>query len=172
MPKSLYILLVILFLGIGGNTLAAPNVNRQVRCLAENIYYESRGEPFVGQVSVAMVTINRVKSGIFSDNICQVVRERDGRKCQFSWFCEKDKHKPPRNTSKTFEGCLFLAKFIYHNHEHIKDPTNGALYFHAKKVEVKVRGKKVRAVIGNHIFYNIAQNHKSIARIALNEKTK
>src|SRR5262245_36780890 len=37
----------------------------ELHCLAENIYYESRGEPLAGQYAVAEVTMNRVASSLF-----------------------------------------------------------------------------------------------------------
>src|SRR3984957_5878836 len=38
---------------------------RQMRCLAEAIYFESRSEPEDGQAAVAQVVLNRVRSGIY-----------------------------------------------------------------------------------------------------------
>lgn len=34
--------------------------NREVQCLAENVYHESKSESFEGKLAVAQVTINRV----------------------------------------------------------------------------------------------------------------
>ena len=42
---------------------------KQLNCLAENIYFESAHEPREGQLAVAFVTINRMNSGHFEDNI-------------------------------------------------------------------------------------------------------
>ena len=33
---------------------------KQLTCLAKNIYFEARNEPFAGQFAVALVTLNRV----------------------------------------------------------------------------------------------------------------
>jgi len=49
---------------------------KDVDCLARNIYYEAGGEPEEGKVAVAMVTINRVRSGNFGNTICKVVNQR------------------------------------------------------------------------------------------------
>ena len=35
---------------------------RQLDCLAKNIYHEAAGEPFEGKVAVAQVTMNRAES--------------------------------------------------------------------------------------------------------------
>jgi spore germination cell wall hydrolase CwlJ-like protein len=63
---------------------------RQMRCLAEAIYFESRSEPEAGQAAVAQVVLNRVRSGIFPTNICAVVYQDRNHPfaCQFSFACE------------------------------------------------------------------------------------
>ncbi|MGD0642063.1 MAG: cell wall hydrolase [Roseiarcus sp.] len=63
---------------------------RQMRCLAEAIYFESRSEPEDGQAAVAQVVLNRVRSGIFPTNVCAVVYQDRNRPfaCQFSFACE------------------------------------------------------------------------------------
>lgn len=63
---------------------------RQMRCLAEAIYFEARSEPEPGQAAVAQVVLNRVRSGIFPTNVCAVVYQDRNRPfaCQFSFACE------------------------------------------------------------------------------------
>jgi spore germination cell wall hydrolase CwlJ-like protein len=63
---------------------------RQLRCLAEAVYFEARSEPEAGQAAVAEVVLNRVRSGIYPTTVCGVVyqdRERPFA-CQFSFACE------------------------------------------------------------------------------------
>lgn len=48
---------------------------KQERCLIETIYFEARGEPFLGQVGVGVVVMRRVQSDKFPDNICDVVHD-------------------------------------------------------------------------------------------------
>jgi len=66
------------------------DATRQMRCLAEAIYFESRSEPESGQAAVAQVVLNRVRSGIFPTNVCGVVYQDANRPfaCQFSFACE------------------------------------------------------------------------------------
>ena len=63
--------------------------DKQLDCLAKNIYHEAKGEPFEGKVAVAQVTINRAASGQFPSDICKVVYQKnvvyDKVLCQFSW---------------------------------------------------------------------------------------
>ena len=63
---------------------------RQMRCLAEAIYFEARSEPEQGQAAVAQVVLNRVRSGIYPDTVCGVVYQDRNRPfaCQFSFACE------------------------------------------------------------------------------------
>jgi spore germination cell wall hydrolase CwlJ-like protein len=72
-------------------TLVDPkDAARQMRCLAEAIYFESRGEPENGQAAVAQVVLNRVRSGIYPASVCGVVYQDRNRPfaCQFSFACE------------------------------------------------------------------------------------
>ena len=75
----------------GYATLIEPKDSaRQMRCLAEAIYFEARSEPEAGQAAVAQVVLNRVRSGIYPTTVCGVVyqdRERPFA-CQFSFACE------------------------------------------------------------------------------------
>jgi spore germination cell wall hydrolase CwlJ-like protein len=63
---------------------------RQMRCLAEAIYFEARSEPEAGQAAVAQVVLNRVRSGIFPTDVCAVVYQDRNHPfaCQFSFACE------------------------------------------------------------------------------------
>jgi spore germination cell wall hydrolase CwlJ-like protein len=63
---------------------------RQMRCLAEAVYFESRSEPEAGQAAVAQVVLNRVRSGIFPTDVCGVVYQDRNHPfaCQFSFACE------------------------------------------------------------------------------------
>ncbi len=75
-------------LGIKGPTLAKAE-----KCLADAIYFESRGEPKQGQVAVAQVVINRAFSGFYPSDICGVVYQNANRylACQFTFACEGKK---------------------------------------------------------------------------------
>jgi hypothetical protein len=63
---------------------------RQMRCLAEAIYFESRSEPEDGQAAVAQVVLNRARSGIYPATVCSVVYQDRNRPfaCQFTFACE------------------------------------------------------------------------------------
>lgn len=71
--------------------LADPETRRrEVKCLAEAVYFEARSEPETGQAAVAQVVINRAKSGLYPASICGVVYQNRHRykACQFTFACE------------------------------------------------------------------------------------
>jgi spore germination cell wall hydrolase CwlJ-like protein len=47
-----------------------------LECLAENIYFEARGEPLAGQYAVAEVTLNRTRADHFPHTVCGVVHDQ------------------------------------------------------------------------------------------------
>ncbi len=127
---------------------------RQLSCLAKNIYYEARGEPFEGKVAVAQVTINRVASGKFPDDICKTIYQKnvvyEKVICQFSWACDRDSGARPPNNSSYRESMEVAKKVLL---EDFRLPTlKDAMYFHADSVNPGWKKEKV-AKIGRHIFY-------------------
>lgn len=77
-------------LGLKGAALAKAE-----KCLADAIYFESRGEVKQGQTAVAQVVINRAFSGFYPNDICGVVYQNANRylACQFTFACEGKKLK-------------------------------------------------------------------------------
>ena len=138
-----------------------PNVKKQVECLAENIYFESKGEPKQGQVAVAFVTMNRVNSDLFPKDICQVVKQKTGKVCQFSWYCEEkpraksDRKDLTKEHNPVYNDILETAVNVYLHYDKLSDPTKGALFFHATYVQPGWKNLKKTVTIGNHIFYRI-----------------
>jgi spore germination cell wall hydrolase CwlJ-like protein len=70
------------------------------KCLAEAIYFESRGEPVRGQIAVAQVVLNRAFSGFYPNTVCGVVYQNKHRwlACQFSFACDGSMRKGIRET--------------------------------------------------------------------------
>lgn len=118
----------------------------EINCLAQNIYHEARGESFEGQMAVAQVTVNRVKSGKFQPTVCGVVHAHR----QFSWTLDKRKKI---KDSKAWQASLTIARAVLKQGMGL--PNFEALYFHTHQVRPRWnREKRVVAVIGNHIFYS------------------
>ena len=134
---------------------------KQVLCLARNIYYEAGNENFVGKVAVAQVTVNRTKNGEFPSSICGVIGQKatiKGRTvCQFSWQCKPTgKIREP----ELFYECLKIAKGVVHGR--LKAPgVEHALYFHNTSVNPRWKLHKV-AKIGNHVFYGNPRKTRDI----------
>jgi spore germination cell wall hydrolase CwlJ-like protein len=124
---------------------------RELKCLAQNIYYEAGHEPFEGKVAVAQVTINRAESGKFPSDICKVVYQKDNALglCQFSWYCNGDVRKPKNlaayRESEIVAKQVLLEKFRLPSLKH-------ALYFHGTYINPGWKREQV-ATIGNHVFY-------------------
>lgn len=138
-----------------------PSVKKQVDCLAENMYFESKGEPKLGQIAVAFVTLNRVNSELFPKDICKVVKQQVNNVCQFSWYCEeKPRAMSIRKDLTTHNNPLYneileTAVHVYMHYEKLDDPTKGALFFHATYVQPGWKNLKKTVTIGKHIFYKI-----------------
>jgi spore germination cell wall hydrolase CwlJ-like protein len=134
----------------------SPKAKQQVECLAQNIYFESGHESKEGQISVGMVTMNRVKSGIFPDTICGVVKQKTQSTCQFSWFCEGkfDVKSLTHFNDSLYNGVRELAVYVYANHDKIDDPSRGALFYHADYVHPHWKNVIYLTQIGRHKFYD------------------
>lgn len=136
------------------SSVTAEVRNKQLDCLARNIYYEAGGEPFEGKVAVAQVTINRMESGLFPNDLCRVVYQKnvvyDKVLCQFSWYCEGPAKVPPRHVAAYKESELVAKQVLL---EGFRLPSlTQALYFHAKHINPQWKRERV-AVIGGHVFY-------------------
>lgn len=129
--------------------------DRQLTCLANNIYHEAGAEPFEGKVAVAQVTINRANSdGKFPTDICKVVYQKnvfyDKVLCQFSWICDRSGKFVPKHKD-IYEESMEVAKRVLL--EGFRLPSlKDALYFHADYVNPGWKKQRV-AKIGRHIFY-------------------
>ena len=122
---------------------------RDITCLARNIYFEARGESTLGQKAVAFVTLNRVNSQKFSDSICGVVHQRVKSACQFAWVCNKMLRV---RDFTAFEQAKEIAFQVITMYTTMADPSKGALYFSGRSIQSLVKNR-VTAVIGNHVFY-------------------
>lgn len=128
---------------------------KELECLSKNIYYEAGIESFEGKVAVAQVTLNRVLSKDFPNDICSVVYEKNivyNRViCQFSWYCEqKTKVKPIHEA--TYKESEAVAKKVLLEGFRLSIISEDVLYYHANYVNPKWRKQRVTQ-IGKHIFY-------------------
>ena len=76
MNKILTILVALIALTVMAPGHAEDKINRDLTCLAQNIYYEAGNEVEEGRVAVGLVTINRSQSGRYPSTICGVVNQK------------------------------------------------------------------------------------------------
>ncbi len=133
----------------------AQQRHTDLTCLAHNIYFEARGESTVGQRAVAEVTLNRVASKRFPDDVCGVVHEQRWDKIRkrnvgaFSWT-ELDSLSKPKG--KPWVQAAEVAVAVYDSQEASNVP--GALFYHAERISPRwSKNKKMVAKIGHHKFY-------------------
>ncbi|WP_243109418.1 spore cortex-lytic enzyme [Anaerophilus nitritogenes] len=114
--------------------------NNDVQLLAMAIHGEARGEPYVGQVAVASVILNRVKNPSFPNSIAGVIFQ-------------------PRAFTAVDDGQIYLNP----NEQSYKaardalngwDPTGGAIYYWnpAKATSKWIWTREVTLKIGKHWF--------------------
>ena len=131
---------------------------RQRRCLATAIYFEARGEPIQGQIAVAQVVMNRVRSSLYPDTICGVVYQGQNRRsgCQFSFTCDgrADVPKDKEKWRKVNE----VAKHMTDGESWLGD-IGHATHYHANYVKPRWRRELNRVKrVGRHIFYRVRGN--------------
>jgi N-acetylmuramoyl-L-alanine amidase len=126
-----------------------------LQCLAENVYFESRGEPINGQYAVAEVTLNRTRAPNFPHTICGVVHEMrwdPGRKrhvADFSWT-ELGAMSP--DDESAWKRAMAIATAAY---DETRDPVvPDALFYHSTSVRPGwAKTRTTITTIGNHVFY-------------------
>lgn len=114
---------------------------QEVRCLAETVYHEARGESLDGQLAVAETVMNRVRAPSFPRTICGVVTQK-GQFAPQKRIVEK----------AAFERALHVAQLAVDGRT--GGVSGGATYFHTTKVSPSWSHRFTRTKkIGNHIFY-------------------
>ncbi|MGH8064913.1 MAG: cell wall hydrolase [Candidatus Entotheonellia bacterium] len=114
-------------------------------CMVQNVYHEARGEDALGQAAVAHVTLNRVKSPLYPDSVCDVVWQP----MQFSWTEDgrSDRMMDLDAIGKAVDTALAVSR------GRIKDPTGGALHYYAHdKVRPHWSSRGYRLIVGEHTF--------------------
>lgn len=126
-------------------------------CLAQAIYYEARSEPRVGQLAVADVIFNRVKSAVYPNSICEVVFQGSERHtgCQFSFTCDGSMqarlNKRKWDQSEQLAGAILAGVHV--------PVSRNATHYHANYVDPYwAPNLTPTATIGVHKFYKFKSN--------------
>lgn len=111
-----------------------------VYLLAKCIYAESRGEPYLGQVAVGAVVLNRVKSSAFPNSISGVIYQPYA----FTAVLDGQINLEPNDTAYS------AARDAMNGW----DPTNGCLYYYnpATATSSWIWTRTVKLTIGKHRF--------------------
>ena len=127
-------------IGISSSSSGASVSNSDLELLARIISAEARGEPYIGQVAVGAVVLNRVESSSFPDSISGVV------------------YQPGAFTAITDgqinEAVTDSARRAARDALNGSDPTGGALYYYNpdKTSNRWIRSRPVITRIGQHLF--------------------
>ena len=131
-----------------------------IGCLAQNIYFEARDQPTIGQMAVAEVVMNRVHSPLFPDTVCEVIHEGPTYKwkqdlpikhrCQFSWYCDGKSDTP--KDQRAWTKSIAIAEEVYYSYGLSINSVDGSLFYHSIDVDPDWNREYV-VQIEDHIFY-------------------
>jgi len=121
----------------------------QQHCMALNMYWEARGEGTDGMIAVGWTVLNRMRSRRFPSTPCDVVYQGGQRRgCEFSWWCDGRSDRP--RDARSWRLAQHLAEQVLMAPP--RDPTGGALYYHATSVRPGWP-HALTTRIGQHLFY-------------------
>jgi spore germination cell wall hydrolase CwlJ-like protein len=130
---------------------------KQLTCMAKNIFFEANSESDIGKIAVGLVVLNRVKHG-FANTPCDVIyqasvverNDEQVKVCQFSWVC--DDIKTPSRSNPHYRQAEKIAKELLVGLHRGVVPSN-TLFFHSISINPQWNHRVV-ATIGNHVFYS------------------
>ncbi len=120
--------------------------------MAQAVYFEARGEPFEGQLAVALVVLNRVRDARYPNEICAVVFENETwrNRCQFSFACDGRSDRP--SDFSAWVSAVKTARMV--GTGGLRDLTQASTHYHAEYVEPEWAARFRQTVkIGRHYFY-------------------
>lgn len=117
----------------------------ELQCLAGAVYFEAKGESLPGQLAVGRVIVARSKSGRFPASYCGVVYQRS----QFS-FIRGNAMPSINRASPHWRNAVAIAQIA--DAGSWRSPVEGALFFHAARVQPGWRLTRL-ARVDNHVFY-------------------
>jgi len=147
--------------GLNDNTASkdpvalGANSPGEQKCLADAIYFEARGESQEGQIAVAQVVINRVKSSVYPNTICGVVYQNEDKLngCQFSFACDGVSEQVTDRLA--WRRAEDVARRVLHGDAGaVPAEIGNATHYHATSVS-PLWAHYMRRVdtIGHHVFY-------------------
>lgn len=127
-------------IGITLGSSSSSTGSNDVYLLARCVHSEARGEPYTGQVAVAAVVLNRVKSSSFPNTISGVIYQP----WAFTAVADGQINLAPDESS------MRAAKDALNGW----DPTYGCIYYYNPRTATNawIRSREIRLTIGLHVF--------------------
>ena len=125
---------------LSGSTSSSGISSTDINLLARVVYGEARGEPYTGQVAVAAVVLNRVKSSSFPNTIAGVIYQSGAFDCVADGQINLTPNASAKNAAQdALNGW---------------DPTYGCLFYYNPKTATNkwMLSRPVKLSIGNHAF--------------------
>ncbi|MBR7132400.1 MAG: spore cortex-lytic enzyme [Clostridia bacterium] len=126
-------------LGLGGNSGGGYS-SSDYELLARIISAEARGEPYIGQVAVGAVVLNRIEHPSFPDTLSGVVYQKGAFSCLYDGqFYEAIADSAYKAASDALNGL---------------DPSGGAIYYYNpdKSTNKWIFSREIITTIGKHRF--------------------
>jgi len=119
-----------------GSSVSSNDIN----LIARAVNGEARGEPYEGQVAVAAVILNRVKSSSFPNSVSSVIYQNGA----FDAVADGQINLAPNSS------CVKAAKDAMNGW----DPSGGAIYYYNPKTATNkwIRTRPIIRTIGKHVF--------------------
>lgn len=127
-------------MSLGGSTGSSNQTSSDLNLLARCVHAEARGEPYQGQVAVAAVILNRVKSASFPNTIAGVIYQP----WAFTAVNDGQINLTPNQTAfKAAQDAL-----------NGWDPSYGSLYYYNASTATSkwIYSRKTVVTIGKHVF--------------------
>lgn len=124
----------------GSSNTGGGSNSADINLLAHVVYGEARGEPYTGQVAVAAVVLNRVKSSSFPNSVAGVVYQAGAFDCVSDGQINLSPNQNAINAARdALNGW---------------DPTYGCLYYYNPRTATSrwMLSRTVKLNIGNHAF--------------------
>lgn len=120
-------------------------LDRETECVAKVVHHEAGNQPANGQLAVAQVVMNRVKSGRFAGTPCAVAN-------QPGQFFSTAAYRPSRATPR-WQSAVAMARVAMDGSR--PAVISGALFFHAAYAPESrfFRSLTRLGQIGDHVFY-------------------
>ena len=127
-------------LGVSGVSNGTGYSSNDYNLLARIISAEARGEPYLGQVAVGAVILNRVEHPSFPDTISGVIYQNGAFSCLYD--------------GQFYEAVSQSAYSAARDALNGLDPSGGAIYYYNPKTATNkwIRSRPVITTIGNHVF--------------------